>query len=254
METVVVERALCFMQICFVEVLLEIIIMSIFTWVVSLQGGYAYPLISVLTNVLRWLLVTTLVWELSRACNEVQTFDGRTSRTRLLHPCVIGFWRFSMVAQSVWNFIMMVQTDEHDGWASYTVAALTAMNTPICFLALCLHVAPPGPEGPRITVKTFQHHGEVRTDSSLQFGTSCNICFSDLEEGQLIGQLPCGHAFHEQCILEWLAQRKGCPMRCVMPKDHKRVVSAVRRRAAGRAAEPAAALPSPALVPDAPGS
>eukprot|EP00418_Pyrodinium_bahamense_P010153 CAMPEP_0179117482 /NCGR_PEP_ID=MMETSP0796-20121207/55184_1 /TAXON_ID=73915 /ORGANISM="Pyrodinium bahamense, Strain pbaha01" /LENGTH=161 /DNA_ID=CAMNT_0020815857 /DNA_START=193 /DNA_END=677 /DNA_ORIENTATION=+ len=61
-------------------------------------------------------------------------------------------------------------------------------------LSFCFLVAPgASEEGPRIAVKTF-------ANSSLKFGTSCSICLADLDDGQLVGQLRCGHTFHEPCI------------------------------------------------------
>ncbi|KAJ3061697.1 hypothetical protein HDU98_002390 [Podochytrium sp. JEL0797] len=34
--------------------------------------------------------------------------------------------------------------------------------------------------------------------------TTCSICISDYEEGEVLRELPCGHAFHEGCVDEWL--------------------------------------------------
>lgn len=62
------------------------------------------------------------------------------------------------------------------------------------------------------------------TDPATQLGEdiSCTICLNDMTSGDLIGELPCGHIFHAQCINEWLAVRPRCPLRCaklVNPSD-----------------------------------
>jgi hypothetical protein len=48
--------------------------------------------------------------------------------------------------------------------------------------------------------------------------TSCSICIDDFCEGETIRLLPrCGHAFHTDCILPWLTERKGCCPCCNTP-------------------------------------
>ena len=40
----------------------------------------------------------------------------------------------------------------------------------------------------------------------------CSVCLVEYENGEVISQLPCGHAFHEQCIVEWLQIQAICPL------------------------------------------
>mmetsp|Transcript_52319 Transcript_52319/g.124878 ORF Transcript_52319/g.124878 Transcript_52319/m.124878 type:complete len:363 (-) Transcript_52319:73-1161(-) len=45
----------------------------------------------------------------------------------------------------------------------------------------------------------------------------CHICLEDLQTGEWVGQLPCGHIFHKQCIKRWLtvpSAQSACPLRC----------------------------------------
>lgn len=39
--------------------------------------------------------------------------------------------------------------------------------------------------------------------------SECAICLSDFEKGELVMELPCGHWFHKQEIVPWLAEQRG---------------------------------------------
>ena len=41
---------------------------------------------------------------------------------------------------------------------------------------------------------------------------TCTICFSELMEGDRVGDLPCGHTFHVDCLKSWLPRRNVCPL------------------------------------------
>ena len=42
---------------------------------------------------------------------------------------------------------------------------------------------------------------------------SCTICQSDVTRGEKVKKLPkCSHMYHEGCIVEWLKQKKVCPV------------------------------------------
>lgn len=40
----------------------------------------------------------------------------------------------------------------------------------------------------------------------------CNICLSTSEDGERWVMLPCGHAFHEECLKPWLEKNNTCPV------------------------------------------
>jgi len=45
----------------------------------------------------------------------------------------------------------------------------------------------------------------------------CHICLARLDPLIFVAQLPCGHAFHPECVSRWLTQCKGtCPL-CLSP-------------------------------------
>jgi E3 ubiquitin-protein ligase RNF103 len=49
------------------------------------------------------------------------------------------------------------------------------------------------------------------------FSSECVICLDSYKYGVLICGLPCGHSFHQQCILEWLTRDKHCCPVCRWP-------------------------------------
>ncbi|KAL3944891.1 MAG: hypothetical protein SGBAC_001036 [Bacillariaceae sp.] len=69
--------------------------------------------------------------------------------------------------------------------------------------------------------------------------TTCSICIEDLEPGECLRLLPCGHAFHTDCIMPWLTRRQGCCPLCkasVLGEDKKSA------KVDGESEEPQAAM------------
>jgi hypothetical protein len=56
-------------------------------------------------------------------------------------------------------------------------------------------------------------------DASHTWDGGCAICLSEVEVGNIVAQLPCGHSFHEACIRNWLKTGGICPMRCPPPEN-----------------------------------
>ena len=73
--------------------------------------------------------------------------------------------------------------------------------------------------GPSISFPS-QFRGHARRVSSgildilkkIDAEPECSICMDDLNKGDAMGQLECGHAFHKQCIVDWLEGNASCPM------------------------------------------
>lgn len=40
----------------------------------------------------------------------------------------------------------------------------------------------------------------------------CAICLGPLQHGDRVGDIPCGHLFHKDCLKTWLVRRKRCPL------------------------------------------
>ena len=41
---------------------------------------------------------------------------------------------------------------------------------------------------------------------------SCCICIADIGIGDLTLMLPCGHLFHDPCVVGWLEKNNTCPV------------------------------------------
>lgn len=50
----------------------------------------------------------------------------------------------------------------------------------------------------------------------------CPICLKNMEEEDIINELPCKHKFHKECILPWLLKTCSCPCcRFELPTDDR---------------------------------
>jgi hypothetical protein len=58
---------------------------------------------------------------------------------------------------------------------------------------------------------TFQ-----QMDSQMEQGIRCAICLVRLEQGDIVGDIPCGHVYHKACLKSWLPQANQCPL-CRQP-------------------------------------
>ncbi|OQR92327.1 hypothetical protein ACHHYP_03827 [Achlya hypogyna] len=53
----------------------------------------------------------------------------------------------------------------------------------------------------------------ARAQSAKTDGTDpCSICMTDESVEVTVFQLPCGHSFHERCIVRWLELKQTCPL------------------------------------------
>jgi len=58
------------------------------------------------------------------------------------------------------------------------------------------------------SISTHENHQHHRFQD-----ISCTICLEDYSDGEKLRILPCGHAFHQDCILPWLTDRAPtCPL------------------------------------------
>ena len=60
-------------------------------------------------------------------------------------------------------------------------------------------------------LRVLTHHKCV-ADSTVILGEQCSICRMEFESDDELRVLPCGHAEHSECIDQWLAVNKSCPI------------------------------------------
>lgn len=76
----------------------------------------------------------------------------------------------------------------------------------------CLDVFPDvSPTEPRLYLS-------MRYDAAIHGSTCCepmcSICLDEFRPLEDLAQLPCGHLFHEECLVKWLIRDISCPLRC----------------------------------------
>ena len=54
-------------------------------------------------------------------------------------------------------------------------------------------------------------HNDEESSNDIPENT-CSICLSELQEGDIVGDIPCGHVFHKDCLKEWLHKNNHCPI------------------------------------------
>ena len=60
----------------------------------------------------------------------------------------------------------------------------------------------------------------VAADDLTKDNECCTICLEDHVPGELAARLPCGHLFHQDCVVEWLRRHCVCPVcRYELPTD-----------------------------------
>jgi hypothetical protein len=73
---------------------------------------------------------------------------------------------------------------------------------------LCRHRGP-------TPVDVVARVAELVPRGRLPADVQCTICYDDDDDAEGEGQqwrgLPCGHAFHEQCLFQWLRRSPRCP-------------------------------------------
>lgn len=61
------------------------------------------------------------------------------------------------------------------------------------------------------TNSIFKAESDILKVSQANLHHECSICLENFCADSEIVQLPCGHLYHETCILEWLKAKFTCP-------------------------------------------
>ena len=78
-------------------------------------------------------------------------------------------------------------------------------------------------------------------------GPQCYVCLGEYERGETLRTLPCGHAFHAECVDKWLLETRGACPTCRAPIVDRLSKGAGRlgETSSIARASPRLALPSP---------
>jgi hypothetical protein len=49
-------------------------------------------------------------------------------------------------------------------------------------------------------------------EEEMNQGVRCAICLDRLQEGDVVGDIPCQHVFHKVCLKDWLRKKNRCPL------------------------------------------
>ena len=56
----------------------------------------------------------------------------------------------------------------------------------------------------RSTRDNFHPNGQMTLNKNKLFDKTCSICTDDYQNGEIITITPCKHAFHDNCIQQWI--------------------------------------------------
>jgi hypothetical protein len=59
---------------------------------------------------------------------------------------------------------------------------------------------------------TREHVTLDEMDDELEQGVRCAICLDRLAQGDVVGDIPCEHVFHKDCLKDWLKKKNRCPL------------------------------------------
>lgn len=75
---------------------------------------------------------------------------------------------------------------------------------------------------PPPTSKKFINDLKDRLIRDEESEGQCPICLKDMEQDDIVNELPCRHQFHKDCILPWLKKTSSCPScRFQLPTDDR---------------------------------
>jgi len=67
--------------------------------------------------------------------------------------------------------------------------------------------------GTHIHLKTKRYKEDNKRDTHAnQDAVCCSICLCNVEGGDIVGDLACGHLLHKECLKEWLVRQNKCPL------------------------------------------
>ncbi|KAG2320675.1 hypothetical protein Bca52824_013888 [Brassica carinata] len=71
--------------------------------------------------------------------------------------------------------------------------------------------APPAAKSAIEALETFEA-GSTSTEEGERMAVLCAVCEDAMVMGEIGKKLPCGHCYHDNCILPWLETTNSCPV------------------------------------------
>ncbi|CAN6872450.1 unnamed protein product [Brassica oleracea] len=71
--------------------------------------------------------------------------------------------------------------------------------------------APPAAKSAVEALETFEV-GSTSSEEGERTAVMCAVCKDAMVMGEIGKKLPCGHFYHDNCILPWLEKRNSCPV------------------------------------------
>jgi hypothetical protein len=144
-------------------------------------------------------------------------FSGSVNRqTHGLHP------------NDLFSTIFLMPTDEvfSDNFASNFTSNFTDPLTRIIFIQSMNENQPQGkPPASREAIKNLkrfkmsEEYCKKDKDGNLECPT-CSVCMCEIEKDSETVLIPCGHLYHDPCLLKWLEMHNNCPVcRYELPTD-----------------------------------
>lgn len=146
---------------------------------------------------------TTLLW-IVFACNQVENDENCTNPgdNYFLTFCKFFFYLVligNTIIYGIFLLILVQQTITHGVYAQN--------ENPLEYI----DVQPDEPQN--LTLQQIQKLEHLQYTVALQSYNPCSICQQDYEPMQELLRIPpCGHAYHQACIANWLLNNFTCPI------------------------------------------
>lgn len=60
--------------------------------------------------------------------------------------------------------------------------------------------------------QSMKESNENLIDEDEDESFDCTICLASVDDGDMVGILPCSHIFHAECLAQWIQRRNVCPL------------------------------------------
>lgn len=203
---------LLFLQACLLLTGLEVVHAIVVASLAEL--GVGSPAMKESVHKEGWYLMAYLLTDMLRGfvCHSLLFKVRHSVLEHAEQPSTSAMWWCLVLACGMGQWSVLLSLEWHDdvasAWSLRTWAVLNLL-TCVGWASLLTFYKKKGVL-PEPDIFTYQQGSERR----MPYGVSCLVCLVDVEVGEAVAQLQCGHAFHQVCIEGWFAVQRRCPMRC----------------------------------------